>query len=102
MFIHRKIVNCFRKAGISTANQEAAIADEDDPFKDLQNENDALRNLQPDLVPGNVNATSLTDVDAEVFLFALEVLQKFFLFSTNGEAVQIAVLRRTSSGRNLK
>ena len=40
------IVNCFRKSGISTANQEAAIADEDDPFKDLQNEIDALRNLQ--------------------------------------------------------
>ena len=39
------IVNCFRKSGISTANQEAAIADEDDPFKDLQNEIDALRNL---------------------------------------------------------
>ena len=29
------IVNCFRKAGISTANQEAVIADEDVPFKNL-------------------------------------------------------------------
>ena len=28
-------VNCFRKAGISPANQEAAIVEEDDPFKDL-------------------------------------------------------------------
>ena len=28
------IVNCFRKAGISPANQEAAIAEEDDPFKE--------------------------------------------------------------------
>ena len=34
----KTIVNCFRKAGISTTNQEAAIAEEDDPFKDLQNE----------------------------------------------------------------
>ena len=59
--------HCFRKSGISTANQEAAIADEGDPFKDLQNEIDALRNLQLDLVPGDVNATSLTDVGAEVF-----------------------------------
>ena len=30
------IVNCFRKAGISAENQDAAIAEEDDPFKDLR------------------------------------------------------------------
>ena len=30
------IVNCFRKAGISAENQTAAIADDDDPFKELQ------------------------------------------------------------------
>ena len=42
------IVNRFRKAGISTANQEVAIADEDDLFKNLQNEVDALQNLQTD------------------------------------------------------
>ena len=60
------IVNYFRKAGFSTANQEAAIADEDDLFKDLQNEIDALRNLQPDLVPEDANAASFTDVDTEV------------------------------------
>ena len=35
------IVNCFA----FTVNQEAAIADEDDPFKDLQNEIDALKKL---------------------------------------------------------
>ena len=32
----------------------------------LQNEIDALRNVQPDLVPEDVNAASLTDVDADV------------------------------------
>ena len=42
------IVNLFRKAGISTANQEVAITDDNDPFKNLQNEVDALRNLQTD------------------------------------------------------
>ena len=46
----KTVIKCFRKTGISTANQEAAAADEDDPFKDLQ-EIDASRNLQPDLVP---------------------------------------------------
>ena len=39
------IINCFCKAGISPANQEAAIAEEDDPFKDLQDEIDVLRNV---------------------------------------------------------
>ena len=61
------IVNCFRKAGISAENQDAAIAEEDDPFKDLQDEIDALRiNVQPDLIPEDINAASLVDVDAEV------------------------------------
>ena len=77
------IVNCFRKAGISTANQEVAIADEDDPFKDLQNEIDALRNLQPEFVPEDFNAASLTDVDAEVSVVQLpltdcEILAEIF------------------------
>ena len=68
---------------VPTTNEEAAIADDDDPFKDLHNEIDALRNLQPDLVPEDVNATSLTDVDAEVStvqppLTDSELLAKFF------------------------
>ena len=60
------IVNCFRKGRISTANQEAAIADEEDPFKNLQNEIDASQNLQIDLVREDINVAILTDVDAEV------------------------------------
>ena len=107
----------------------------------MQNEIDALRNLQPDLVIEDVNAASLTDVDADVsavqppltdseilaeffetgnisdgydevmdvrvglkeepmkcprksdFLFILEVLPKFSLFSTNGEALQADCFR---------
>ena len=126
------IGNCFRKAGISPANQEAAIAEEDYPFKDLQDEIDVLRNVQPDLVPEDVSASSLTDVDlltdseilAEFFktgeisdgddeiidasndieeepvecpgksdlLNALELPQKFSLFSANGETVQVNCL----------
>ena len=60
------IVNSFRKGRISTANQEAAIADEEDPFKDLQNEIDVSQNLQIDLVREDINVALLTDVDAEV------------------------------------
>ena len=59
-------MNCFRKAGISAENQDAAVAQEDDTFKDLQNEIDALRTVQPDLITEDINAASLVDVDAEV------------------------------------
>ena len=77
------IVNCFREAGISPANQRAAIAEEDDPFKDLQDGIDVLRNVQPDLVPEDVNASSLIDVDSEVSavqppLTDSEILADFF------------------------
>ena len=44
-FTTETIVNCFRKAGISAENQNAAIAEEDDPFKELQGEIDALRTV---------------------------------------------------------
>ena len=60
------IVNCFRKAGISAENQDAAIAEEDDPFKNLQDEIDALPTVQPDLIPEDINAAWLVDLDAEV------------------------------------
>ena len=59
-------MNGFPKAGISAERQDAAIAEEDDPYKDLQDEIDALRTVQPDLIPEDINAASLVDVDAEV------------------------------------
>ena len=112
----------------------------DDPFKDLQDEINVLRNVQRDLVPEDVNASSLIDVDSEVsavqppltdskilveffktgdisngdderidasndieevpvecpgktdLLNALELLQKFSLFSVNDEAIQVNCL----------
>ena len=77
------IVNRFRKAGISDANQEAVIADKDNPFKDLHNEIDALRNLQPHLVQEDVSEASSTDIEAEVSavqppLANSEMLAEFF------------------------
>ena len=50
---------------------------------DLQNEIDALRNIQPGLVPEDVNAASLTDLDADVSavespLTDSEILAGFF------------------------
>ena len=105
----------------------------------MQDEIDVLRNVQPDLVPEDINASSLIDVDSEVSavqppltdseilaqffktgdisngddeiidasddieeepvespgktdLNALELLQRFSLFSANGEAVQVNCL----------
>ena len=65
-FTTETIVNCFRKAGISAENQDAAIAEEDNPLKDLQDEIDDVRTVQPNLIPEDINAASLVDVDAEV------------------------------------
>ena len=65
-FTTETIVNCFRKAGISAENQDAAIAEEYDPFNDVQDEIDALRTVQPDHILEDINAASLVDVDAEV------------------------------------
>ena len=60
------IVNCFRKSGISTENQETAIAEDDDPFRELQDEIDDLRSVQPNLIEEDFDATTFADVDAEV------------------------------------
>ena len=57
-FTTETIVKCFRKAGISAENQDAIITEEDDPFKDLQDEIDALRTVQLDLIPEDINAVS--------------------------------------------
>ena len=60
------IVNCFRKAGISSESQEAAIAEDDDPFKELQDEIDYLLSIEPDHFAENIDAAFSTDVDAGV------------------------------------
>ena len=57
-FTTETIVNCFRKVGISAENQDAAIAEKDDHFKDLQDEIDALRTVQPDLIPEDISCVS--------------------------------------------
>ena len=57
------IVNCFKKAGINTEAQHAAITDLDDPFKDLRESLDALKAADPDMVPEDFSAESIVDVD---------------------------------------
>ena len=59
------IVNFFRKSGISTESQEAAIVEDDDPFRELQDEIDDLLSVQPDLIEEDFDTTTFADVDAE-------------------------------------
>ena len=60
------IVDCLRKAGISTESSESAIVEDDDPFRKLQDEIDHFRSVQPNLIKQDFDATTFADVDAEV------------------------------------
>ena len=61
------IVNCFRKAGLSSYSQEQAVRDLDDPFQqdseDLESCILRLRQEAPHLVPIGVDATSIVEAD---------------------------------------
>ena len=67
------IINCFRKAGITPAVQQAAIADLDDPFKDLQESLNDLRKADSSMVPDDVTVTSLVSLDDDVIAAAPEI-----------------------------
>ena len=60
------IENCFRKSGIFTESQETAIAEDDDPFQELQDGIGNLRSVQPDLIEEDFDGTTFADVDAEI------------------------------------
>ena len=64
----KTIMNCFRKAGISPGTQISAMNDDDenDPFSDLQYDLNVLRESQPELVPDDLTAADLVDVDTNV------------------------------------
>ena len=64
------IVNYFRKAGITSEAQNAAITDADDPFSDLKENLQQLHDIDPDMVPESVTPESLIDVDNEVITTA--------------------------------
>ena len=67
------IINCFRKAGITPAVQQAAISDSDDPFKDLQESLNDLRKADSSMVPDDVTATALVSLDDDVIATAPEI-----------------------------
>ena len=67
------IINCFRKAGMTPAVQQAAVSDSDDPFKDLQERVNDLRKADSSMVPDDVTATALVSLDDDVIATAPEI-----------------------------
>ena len=61
-------VNRFRNSKISSESQEAAIVEDDDPFKALEEEIENLLLMQLYLVSENMDAALFTDVDAEILV----------------------------------
>ena len=69
----KTIINCFRKAGITPAVQQAAISDSDDLFKDLQESLNDLRKADSSVVWDDVIATALVSLDDDVIATAPEI-----------------------------
>ena len=67
-------MNCFKKSGISEESAEKALNDEDDPFANLDVEEDVIENLRGDLqvmkekfnVNFELTADELVDIDFEI------------------------------------
>ena len=58
-------------SGISTEIQETAIAEDDELFRELQDEIDKLRSVQPNLIEEDFDAITFADVDAKVIAVQL-------------------------------
>ena len=60
------IVNCFGKAKISAKDQVNAAEDSDNPLKELENDLTELRKIDPTLVPQDLTAQEIVNVDINV------------------------------------
>ena len=63
------ITSCFRKAGISTENQQQSLDDADDPFQALGSEIEELRGRDEALIPSDITANKYIDTDDSLFTF---------------------------------
>ena len=63
------ITNCFRKAGISTENQQQSLDDADDPFQAVASEIEKLRARYEALIPSEITADEYIDTDDSLFTF---------------------------------
>ena len=60
------IFNCFKKAKISDKDQTIAINNEDDPFKEINEDLQELRENDSSLVPESMTAEDLASADDTV------------------------------------
>ena len=67
------IINYFRKAGITPAVEQAAIADSGDLFNDFQETLNDLRKADSSMVPDDVTATVLVSLYDHVIATAHEI-----------------------------
>ena len=58
-------VNCFKKSNMKS-NQQAAVNDDDDPFKSLLEDLEKLHELDNEAIQPNLSAKSFADLDSEV------------------------------------
>ena len=54
-----------KRSWIAFKSQETAMAEDDDPFRKLQDEIDDVRSVQPNLIEENFHVITFVDVDAE-------------------------------------
>ena len=83
------IVNCFKKAKISDKDQTIAINDEDDPFNEINENLQELREKDSSLVPQSMTAEDLASADYAVItrestLTDEEILEKATKFDDDG------------------
>ena len=61
----KAVVNCFWKSKMSRESLKAAIAEDNHPFQEMEEETENIRSIQPDLVSESMDAASFNYVDAE-------------------------------------
>ena len=50
----KMVLNCFQKSKVLSENQKVVIAEDDDPFKELEEEIENLHSIELDLVSENM------------------------------------------------
>ena len=68
------VINCFKKDGINSDVQQAAIANSDDPFKDHEENLFELKLADPSMVSEDVTAESISLYD-DIIAFISEIAE---------------------------
>ena len=90
----KTIVNRFKKSNTSQLNQQAAVKDDDDPFKSLLEDLEKLHKLDNDAIQPNISAESFTDLDSDVVTSAS--------FSSDDDIITQVIEGRMKSAKMIK